>query len=241
MTTLARNWPKIALGLGFVSNLSYAWVSSKKRRRLEYPGGSEGILPGRLLKFSEFYRVEGSHRKARKKEKDRDIFVSYLSPVHSYLLLNFTVTPPLSPILIVLQLCKFMLRHSNIARFLAKFFKFLKVKWPTGCLVLAAHLEGVGNKLSRCYGRLINSKTAYILRRTQTSLSRWKCASKRKVGRSKRARLSSFSLSWFISLRHQSLLFRAPLYSKYRVPEELVGLYWSYHKGKCIDFYCNVT
>ena len=63
----------------------------------------------------------------------------------------------------------------------------------------------------------------------------------RKVGTSKRARLSSFSLPWFISLRHQSLLFRAPLYAKYKVAEELVGLYWPYHKGKCIDFCCNVT
>ena len=94
--------------------------------RWEYPGAwVRGHTP---QKFAEIQRIllrQSSHRKARKTEKDRDILTSYLSLVYRDLLLNFTVTQPLSPILIVLRLCKFIVRHSNIARFLAKFFIFL--------------------------------------------------------------------------------------------------------------------
>ena len=186
MTTLARNWPKTALGLGFVSSRSLLLLlcmsefEETTAWRREYPQRRvRGHTPRTFAEIQRILSRQGSHRKARKKEKDHDVFTSYLSLVYRYLLLNVTVTPPLmSPILIVLQLCKFMVRHSNIARFLAKIFKFLWVRWPSGCRVLSAHLEGVSNKLSRCYGRLIISKTAYILPRTQTSLYRWKCASK---------------------------------------------------------------
>lgn len=54
-------------------------------------------------KFAEIQRIllrQGSHRKAREKEKDRDILTSYLSLVDRYLLLNFALTSPLSVILV---------------------------------------------------------------------------------------------------------------------------------------------
>ena len=74
MTTLARNWPKTALGLGFVSSrsllllLSMSEFEETTAWRRGYPGGSEGILPGRLLKFSEFYSVRAVTGKLGKRK-----------------------------------------------------------------------------------------------------------------------------------------------------------------------------